>query len=332
MESHQNLTQFEPIKLLSDPRRLVILQMLMKAPATLTQISSALGSYPAKVRHHVHKLADAGLLNLVESRIVGGTVEKYYQATAMAYLVNLTIIPASKSPTLLLFGSHDLAVEQLASEMALDNKMPNLLAVPVGSLDGLIALKQGVCQVAGAHLLDAGGLEFNLSYVQHLFPGQATILMTLVHRQQGLVVRSGNPKQIRGIEDLGREDVRFINRQPGSGTRVWSERALQQHGIAKESVRGWQQTARTHRQVAEAVSAGTADSGIGVLAAAKAVGLDFIPLFDERYDLIMPLAMQAEPLFQPMLERLQTAVFRQSIAQLAGYSTQHTGDVRQVGH
>ncbi|MCP5096604.1 MAG: helix-turn-helix domain-containing protein [Chloroflexi bacterium] len=331
MENYCNLNQFEPVKLLSDPRRLAILQLLMQQPATLTQIGHALGSYPAKVRHHVKKLTSAGLIDLVETRIVGGTVEKYYQATAKAYLVNLTIVPASESPTVLLFGSHDLAVEQLASELHQDEKTPNLMAVPVGSLDGLIALKQGVCQLAGAHLLDAGGDEFNLSYVQHLFPGQETTLMTLVHRQQGLIVQAGNPKQIQGIADLGRDDVRFINRQPGAGTRVWSERMLQQFGILKDDVVGWETIARTHREVADAVAVGTVDFGVGILAAAQTAGLDFIPLFDERYDLIMPASMEGESIMKPLLDRVQTAVFRQSVEQLAGYDAQHMGEVRQVG-
>jgi putative molybdopterin biosynthesis protein len=327
MDDLKALTQFNVIKLLSDARRLQIVRLLMEKPRTLTHLAAELDSYPAKIRHHLLKLESAGLVELTSTQIVGGVVEKYYQATARAYWINLAVVPRPDS-TIVLFGSHDPALEQIAQKMREKKGAPALLALPVGSLDGLIALRQQICQVAGAHLLDASGADYNTSYVRHIFPGQAITLLTLAHRQQGLLVAPGNPRQVRGLADLARPDIRLVNRQPGAGTRVWLEQALAKRGLSLEDVRQSKPVAVTHRQVAAAIVEGRADVGVGVLAAATAFDLDFIPLFEERYDLVLPEEATDRPLLRPLIDYLQTSSCRQTIGSLGGYETTHTGEAR----
>jgi molybdate-binding protein/DNA-binding HxlR family transcriptional regulator len=328
----QTLTQFEQIKLLSDERRLAILCLLMGRAATLSQLAQALESYPAKIRHHLKKLEQAALVELVTTQVVGGFVEKYYRATAAAYAINLAITPTPPAAgAVVALGSHDLALERLAQLLADNAAVPALFTVPVGSLDGLIALRQGVGQLAGAHLPDDdGGAGFNRAYVRRLFPGRAMTLLTLAHRQQGLLVAPGNPKQIEGLADLVRPDLVFVNRQPGTGTRVWLAQQLGRLGLDLAGVKQYGRIARTHHEVAQTIVAGQADVGLGILAAAQMAGLDFIPLFEERYDLVLPTDSIDEPLLQPLFDLMQTAVFRQAVQQLAGYDVTQTGSQQVV--
>jgi putative molybdopterin biosynthesis protein len=228
---------------------------------------------------------------------------------------------AAGRPTAILSGSHDLAVELLAQQLV--GRM-NLLTLPVGSLDGLVALRQGLCHLSGAHLFDAASGEYNTSFVRHLFPDRVTALVTLAHREQGLMLAPGNPRQIRGLADLARPDVSFVNRQRGSGTRLWLDNELHGLGIPAERIRGYGREVRTHTECARLVALGQADAALGLHAAAVQQGLDFIPFFFERYDLILPQE-QAEAL-HPLLDALQTGAFRRDVAALVGYDTAHTGE------
>ncbi len=322
---------FDAIKLLSDPRRMAVLRLLMSGKATLSQLSKSLGSYPAKTRHHVKQLELTGLINLVETRVVGGHVEKYYQASAQAFLINLAVLPQPPSGEMIVAsGSHDLALELLAQHMQTNRRVPDMYALPVGSLDGLIALRQGVCQIAGAHLIEADGNDFNCSTVRHLFPGQPMQLLTLAYREQGLILPPGNPLQINSLADLARADVCFVNRARGTGTRLWLDQQLERLGVETAVIEGYDTSAATHHEVAQAVATGEADVGLGVLAAARRQGLDFIPLFQERYDLVLSAATTQDDLLLPLLEYLQTAVFRQNVAALDGYDATRTGEMREV--
>jgi molybdate-binding protein len=156
-------------------------------------------------------------------------------------------------------------------------------------------------------------------------------LLTLAHRQQGLLVAAGNPKQIEGVADLVRPDLVFVNRQPGTGTRVWLEQQLGRLGLDLAGVNQYGRIAHTHHEVAQTIVAGQADVGLGILAAAHLTGLDFIPLFEERYDLVLPTDSINEPLLQPLFDLMQTAVFRQAVQQLAGYDVTQTGSQQVVG-
>lgn len=327
MDPLHHIQDFEHLKILADPRRLAILRLLMAAPATLSQLGQTLGEHPANVRHHLKLLERAGLIELVGQRVARGFIEKYYRARARAYQLQQLVLPANaEPPAVILMGSHDLALEALAQQLReAAPEAPPVFSLPVGSLEGLVALRQGFAHLAGCHLLDVESGEYNRTYVRHFFPEGNVSLVTLAHRRQGLLTAPGNPLGIREIEDLRRGDVTMVNRNPGSGTRLWMDRNLRQRGIFPEDLRGYDHEARTHTAVAEAIVAGKADAGVGLQAAALQHGLDFIPLFDERFDLIAPAEQLANPHLRPLFDLLVSAGFRRQIEGLHGYETGQTG-------
>ena len=320
MRRIQPLQSFDQIKLLADPRRMKILCLLMAEDATLTQLARALKHSPAWVRHHILALESAGLVQPAGVRVSGKVTEKYYRAAAGAFILQETILPKSKKPAILFSGSDDLSLNGIALHLA---KHVTLLNFPVGSLDGLVNLRQGLCQVSGSHLLDENG-EYNTPFIRHLFPDRDIELVTLAHRTQGWMLAPGNPLQLRGIEDLTREDVRFVNRNPGSGTRVWIDAQLRKAGIASELIRGYDHEVTTHNEAAALIQARKADISLGLQAAASAHGLGFIPLFEERYDLALMREHEREIL--PVLDYIQTEDFRRSLATLTGYNAAHSGE------
>lgn len=320
MDPIQPVHAFEQIKLLADARRRAILRLLMARPATLSQLAARLGHSPAWVRHHVRALEDARLVELAEVRTTGTITEKFYRARAGALLLQEIVLPADRKPVVVFSGSHDLALEAITGQLSRHFK---LLSLPVGSLDGLVHLRQGLCQLSGSHLLDPTG-EYNAPYVRHLFPDRSMALVTLAHRTQGLMRARGNPKSIRRIADLARGDVRFVNRNRGSGTRLWLDAELNRLHICAEQVRGYDRTVSTHSEAAALIQSGKADSALGLQAAAAQHGLDFIPLFEERYDLVLP--RENEKSLAPLLDYMQTVAFRNELNSLAGYNPAHSGE------
>ncbi len=326
METIQTISNTEIIKLLSDHRRLEILRALMVAPATLTHLGRAMDLHPARVRYHLKLMENAGLVSLVHTQVVGNYTEKYYQATAKAFNIQVSILPQGfEEDVIISSGSHDLALELLADTLSQDKTTPLMYTLPVGSLDGLIALRQGLCQLAGCHLFDPDGGEYNTSYVRHLFPGQEMRIITLAHRQQGLLVAQGNPYGLKELPDLLREGVTFVNRKPGSGTRIWLDRRLEAMSIDTSLIRGYNVELNTHAQVAEAVRVGNADVGLAVLAAARKRDLDFVPLFEERFDLVCSNLTTSSKNLTPAFELLNSSSFRQKINNLFGYQTKESG-------
>jgi putative molybdopterin biosynthesis protein len=326
MEDIRRIQQLGALKILADEQRLKLLQLLMVKPETLSTLGKAVSAHPAQVRHHLKQLEQAGFVELVETRLVRGFVEKYYRATARAFYLQEMVLPdpgRNDRRAVIAFGSHDLALELLGQRLAPRFELLNL---PVGSLEGLVALRQGVAQLAGCHLLDAESGEYNLPYVRHFFPERLPMLITLAHREQGLLVRPGNPRQVHGLDDLAREDITLVNRNPGSGTRIWLDRQLARMGVATERLRGYTFEVRTHTAVAEAIQSGQAEVGLGLEAAARRAGLDFIPLFQERYDLIMPQEQAQNHNLLPFLEAMQTKEYRRQVTSLGGYDTTHTGE------
>jgi putative molybdopterin biosynthesis protein len=321
MQQFEIIKTFEKIKLLADPRRLTILRKLMAGPATLTQLGEAMGEHPAWVRHHVKQLELAGLVELVETRVTSGVVEKFYRAHAGGLLLQDLILPEDTSvPSVIFSGSHDLAFELLAKQLG---KHLNIMILPVGSLDGLVTLRQGLCHLSGCHLLDVTG-EYNLPFIRHFFPDRPVMVFTLAQREQGLMTVSGNLKTILSLADLVRSDVTMINRNPGSGTRLWLDRQLQALNIPVGNIKGYENVVRTHTECASLVKEGKADVALGLHAAAFQHNLGFIPLFQERYDLIIP--QEQIKLLQPLLDTIQTKAFRHSLESLVGYDTTHTGE------
>ena len=227
--------------------------------------------------------------------------------------------------TLLCTGSHDLTLD-IIKDMLMKRDTPfTMVSSHVGSLGGIIAVKKDLTHVAGTHLLDPDTGLYNVTYVDKYLKGVPVRMFTLVHRQQGLMVRPGNPKGIKGIEDLAREDVRMVNRQGGSGTRVLLDYSLKRLGIPCDGLRGYRSEEYTHMAVAVAVLSGKADAGLGILAAARALGLDFIPVVEERYDLLVPKAVLELPVFQALMETIVSKEFKRSVDAMGGYSTRETG-------
>jgi putative molybdopterin biosynthesis protein len=320
MDKVETLHAFEKIKILSDSRRLQILRLLMASPASLTQLARTLSQSPAWVRHHILALESANLIELSEIRTTGKVVEKFYRAKAGAFLLQELILPEGDKPAVVFSGSHDLALEKISDQIA-DHL--TLLTLPVGSLDGLVNLRQGLCQISGAHLLDKSG-EYNAPFVRHLFPDRLMDLVTLAYRTQGLMVAAGNPKGVRGAANLAQTGLRFINRNPGSGTRLWLDHELERLGIHPETIDGYEHVVNTHTECARAIAGGHVDAALGLQASALQYNLDFIPLFEERYDLVLP--REQEDVLAPLLDYIQTATFRQEISTLTGYTTTHSGE------
>jgi putative molybdopterin biosynthesis protein len=225
--------------------------------------------------------------------------------------------------TIFSIGSHDISLDILAQFLAAYDR--RLTSSNVGSLGGLIALQRGETHLAGSHLLDPATGEFNLAYIREYLPGIPIKVIALVGRQQGLLVQRGNPKNIQGLEDLAREDVRFVNRQRGAGTRVLLDYQLSLKGIAASVIRGYNVEEYTHLSVAAAIASGRADTGLGIAAAAKALDLDFVPLFLERYDLIVPSQIYASTLLEPTWAILEDPVFQQQVCSLPGYDISPMG-------
>jgi putative molybdopterin biosynthesis protein len=300
----------------------------MRGPATLTQLGSVVGHHPAWVRHHILSLEHAGLVELVETRPTKGYVEKFYCASARAYAVEFMVLPdEGERGLLVLLGSDDLALDLLAARLREDAGGPDVITMAMGSLEGLIALRHGVGHVAGCHLFDPESGDFNRSYARALFPGRSLVLITLAHRIQGLIVPAGNPRGLQDLAEAVSEGARLVNRNRGSGTRVWLDRLLAGGGVDPVSVAGYEDEVMTHDAAARAVAEGAADVALGILPAAKAQGLDFVPLVEERYDLVTPREHYESGLLTPLLNLLNDEAFKREIEDLGGYATRETGVV-----
>lgn len=233
--------------------------------------------------------------------------------------------------TLMVVGSHDITLDLMADRLPQNTAGYRMSTSNVGSLAGLLALKDGRSHLGGTHLLDPETGGYNVPYLNKYLPELPVRLITLAHREQGLIVRPGNPKEIRSLADLAREDVSFVNRQPGSGTRVLLDYHLHRDGLDPAGVLGYDQEEYTHMAVAVQVAAGAADTGLGILAAARALGLDFIPVATERYDLCIPEAHAVDSRIVALLDILHTAEFREAVRGLGGYHIEEMGNVAWAG-
>lgn len=328
MEEVRHIDAIDTVRVLANDERLRLLRLLMRGPATLTQLGAEVGHHPAWVRHHVLSLEAAGLVELVETRQVKGYVEKFYCATAHAYAVDFMVLQQPHEHGLLVIvGSDDVALDLLADRLRSDWSAPDVVTMAMGSLEGLIALRHGLGHIAGCHLFDAETGEFNRSYARALFPGRELVLVTLAHRQQGLYVPAGNPRGYGDMAEAVADGARIINRNRGSGTRVWLDRLLQAASVDPDFVVGYDEEVTTHEAAAQAVASGAADVALGIMPAARVHGLDFVPLIEERYDLVMPRERYGSELLEPLLTRLRDETFKREIEGLGGYVTRETGDV-----
>jgi len=234
--------------------------------------------------------------------------------------------------TLVCIGSHDNALDVLGNYLRKKHPEYSLSSAHVGSMGGLLALKRGEAHVAGTHLLDEETGEYNVSYIKKHIPGKKIALVNLVYRTQGFIVPKGNPKAIRGFEDLGRKDVVFVNRQAGAGTRLLTDLYLKKLRIDPETVNGYYHEEFTHMAVAAAVLSGAADTGLAVLSAAQALELDFVPVAQERYDLAIPREFYETPMMQALLGIIrEDAEFREQLVKMGGYDVSEMGKVISLG-
>lgn len=240
--------------------------------------------------------------------------------------VELNRDPKEIENTVVVIGSHDLCLDILGSELKRRYPQYTLSSAHVGSMGGFIALKKGEAHMAGVHLLDEKSGDYNRTYAQSFLP-QGYRLINLVLRQQGLIVKKGNPLGIKGIKDIAQKDVRFINRQKGAGTRQLFDYYLSKEGLSSTEIIGYEREAYTHLAVASAVLNDTADVGLGVKAAADALNLEFIPLVYERYDLVIPKEHMDSILIQRVYEVICSQEFKNRILAMGGYDVKLTGEV-----
>ncbi|MFZ2088631.1 MAG: molybdopterin biosynthesis protein [Desulfobaccales bacterium] len=239
----------------------------------------------------------------------------------------LLVRPEDIDGTLVVLGSHDNTIDLLATFLKRRDPRLRLSSGHIGSQGGLMALRQGRAHLGGSHLFDPETNTYNIPYVQRLLPGVPLKLINLAWREQGLMVAPGNPKKIRTVKDLVRPEVTFINRQRGAGTRLLLDYLLKDNGLNPAMVQGYDREEYTHMAVAVNVLSGTADVGLGILAAAKALGLDFIPLTPERYDLVVPETTFADPRFQTLMEVIRSPEFKEAATALGGYDLKDCGAI-----
>jgi len=241
--------------------------------------------------------------------------------------VELLRTPEELRKTLVSIGSHDLTLDLINDMLRAKGAGWGLASSNVGSLGGLMAIRKGQAHLAGTHLLDPGTGEYNLPYIERYLRGVPVKLVHLVNREQGLMVAPGNPLGIEKVEDLARPEVRFINRQAGSGTRVLLDFCLEKAGVDPQKIRGYEREEYTHMAVAVAVATGTADAGMGILAAARALGLDFVPIASERYDLVIPERFFHTEGIVALLDVIRSEEFRKAVSELGGYDPSRSGEI-----
>ncbi len=225
---------------------------------------------------------------------------------------------------LVLIGSHDLILDVIA------DRMP-LASGHVGSLGGIMSMKRGECHISPIHLLDEDTGEYNVSYVKKYFPLGSMALIKGVKRLQGLMVQKGNPKDIKGFSDLRREDISYVNRQRGAGTRHLLDYELKKQQIDPHTITGYNREMTTHMTVAVTISSGGADAGLGIYSAAQAMGLDFVPVGYEAYDFLVPVQYLEDDRVQSFIDILKSEAFKNQLVLIGGYELENPGTIVKVG-
>jgi molybdate-binding protein/DNA-binding transcriptional regulator YhcF (GntR family) len=233
--------------------------------------------------------------------------------------------PALSETDLRFAGSHDLTVDLMARMLKDQMSEVNLSIEYVGSLGGLMALAQGKADIAGTHLWDETTDDYNVPFIQRVLPGRRVVLITLAHRSLGLITQAGNPQNLQDLADLTQPAVRLVNRQSGSGTRVWLDAQLKALHISPESISGYEREEFTHLTVARVIDQGEATVGLGIHAAAAALGLAFAPLTQERYDLVFSEKVWDTQTAQALVRVIRSAEFKEQVNALGGYDTSQTG-------
>ena len=246
--------------------------------------------------------------------------------------VNVRLLsPRSKlENTLVVIGSHDPLLDELADMLHLENPELYMSSSHVGSMGGIMAIRRGEAHAAGCHLLDTADGSYNRSFIRKYFPKGGVRLISCVGRQQGLMVARGNPLNIRKFSDIARDGVRYVNRQKGSGTRILTDYLCKREHVDASAIYGYDREELTHTSVAAQIVSGSADAGMGIYSAAKLYDLDFIPICIEEYDLIIPDHAWDTPMVRSLLTILKSDAFREKILSLGGYTVDNPGEVIPV--
>ena len=229
--------------------------------------------------------------------------------------------------TLVVIGSHDPLLDELANMMHSDNREVYMSSAHVGSMGGIMAIRRGEAHAAGCHLLDVNSGEYNLSFMRRYFPNGDVKLVRCVGRQQGLMVAAGNPLGLKGFEDITKSGVRYVNRQKGSGTRILTDYLCTKYSMDVTDIYGYEREEMTHTSVAAQIASGSADAGMGIYSAAKLYGLDFLPVCIEEYDLIIPDYAWDTPMVKQLLDTLKSDAFKEKLLSLGGYTVDAPGEI-----
>jgi len=242
------------------------------------------------------------------------------------------LCPAEKlENTLVVIGSHDPLLDELADMMHVENSDVYMSSAHVGSMGGIMAVRRGEAHAAGCHLLDTATGTYNLAFMKKYFPKGGVKLIRCVGRQQGMMVAKGNPLNIQKFSDIAREGIRYVNRQKGSGTRILTDYLCKQENLETTSIYGYDREELTHTSVAAQIVSGSADAGMGIYSAAKLYDLDFIPVCIEEYDLIIPDHAWNTPQVQQMIETMKSEAFKEKILALGGYTVENPGEIIPLG-
>ncbi|MCF8000521.1 MAG: molybdopterin biosynthesis protein [Halanaerobiales bacterium] len=290
----------------------------------LTEIENELVAVPQKRGSaSMHSLINAdGVMPIKESKegIFSGDFTDVYILKSKSKIKN----------NLMMIGSHDLAVDKLINQIKKNKENFELNIQSVGSMSGLVSLKRGECQLAGAHLLEPETGEYNISYINDLFKNEKMAVINLVHREQGLMVKKNNPKNLEDINSLKEKNIKFINRQRGSGTRVLLDYLLKTNNIDKTNIKGYEKEELTHMGAAVQVAEGTADAALGIRAAASAVDLDFIPIKKEKYDIILKKKSLNDPRIKRLINIIKSSPFQKVVKELKGYDLKNSGEINII--
>ena len=233
------------------------------------------------------------------------------------------------SKSIFLAGSHDPSIDLIISKLYAEHGI-RLISSNIGSIGGLLALKRKETHIAGSHLLDEKTGSYNISHINSFLPGQKVYLVNLAYRTQGLIVKKGNPKNITSITDIANNDIEFVNRQLGSGTRILLDYELNSKGINPKDIQGYERQEITHLGVSATVESGLADVGLGLLSAAKAFDLEFIPVTQEKFDLVIPEHRYNSSFIEPLLKLIEGDEYKNDIIALGGYDTKETGEATYI--
>ncbi len=253
-------------------------------------------------------------------------VDRYFAGTSVNIQLCRPLDEIQKQ--LIIIGSHDPLIDVISNLWKKNHSDHIIKAAHVGSMGGLMAVRKGETHLAGIHLLNEKDGSYNETFVKKQFRDGGVRIVECVGRVQGIMVAKKNPKNISSLESLAKADIRYINRQKGSGTRILFDYLLKKHGISSSTIQGYDHEEFTHTEVASQISLGLADAGMGIHSAAKLYDLDFIPICNEQYDLLIPDALWENPMVQEYISIIKSDEFAEELCKLGGYSLEHPGEVR----